>query len=104
MSSKTSSPAADRLHSSPRRRRTASPRTGDEITGTDRAEDLDGVQVVHAGTALRDGSLVTAGGRVLAVTAHGDDVAAARERAYEGVGAISFAGAHARSDIAAGVR
>ncbi len=80
-----------------------SPRTGDEITGIDQAEALDGVQVVHAGTADRDGALVTSGGRVLAVTALGSDVAAARERAYEAVRLISFDGAHHRTDIAAGV-
>jgi phosphoribosylamine--glycine ligase len=77
------------------------PRTGDEITGVDEAQSLDGVDVVHAGTATRDGALVTAGGRVLAVTAVGDDVADARDRAYHGVRRISFAGAHHRGDIAA---
>ena len=77
-----------------------SPRTGDEISGVDEAGSLEGVQVVHAGTASRDGALVTAGGRVLAVTAVGDDVGHARQRAYEGIGRISFAGAHHRGDIA----
>jgi len=51
--------------------------------------------------ALVDGRLVTAGGRVLAVTAVGDDVADARARAYRGVEAISFPGAQWRTDIAA---
>jgi phosphoribosylamine--glycine ligase len=77
-----------------------SPRTGDDIAGVDAAEALDGVDVVHAGTALQDGRLVTAGGRVLAVTAVGADLAQARERAYAGIGRISIDGAHARTDIA----
>ncbi len=63
----------------------------------------DGVDVIHAGTALRGDDLVTAGGRVLAVTATGTDVAAAREAAYAGVAAVSFPGAQHRTDIAAGV-
>jgi phosphoribosylamine--glycine ligase len=75
--------------------------SGDVITGTDAAEELDGVQVIHAGTALRDGSLVTAGGRVLAVVGTGPDVAAARAAAYAGVAEISFDGAQHRTDIAA---
>jgi phosphoribosylamine--glycine ligase len=59
------------------------------------------VDVIHAGTALdADGRLVTAGGRVLAVTAVGTDVADARAKAYEGVAAISFPGAQWRRDIA----
>ncbi|GAB3997856.1 phosphoribosylamine--glycine ligase [Nocardioides marmoraquaticus] len=74
--------------------------TGDPIT-VDRLPD--GVDVVHAGTAVVDGTLVTAGGRVLAVTATGTDVAAAREAAYAGVAAVSFPGAQSRTDIAAGV-
>ena len=60
------------------------------------------VHVIHAGTALVDGHLVTAGGRVLAVTAVGADVADARAQAYEGVAMISFPGAQWRRDIAAG--
>ena len=70
---------------------------GDVITGTD-AADCD---VIHAGTALADGDLVTAGGRVLAVTAVGSDLADARAKAYAGVGAIEFDGAQYRTDIAA---
>ena len=77
-----------------------SPRRGDPITGIDNADALDGVDVIHAGTAIVDGELVTAGGRVLAVTATGSTLAEARRRAYAGVGEISFAGAHARTDIA----
>ena len=79
------------------------PRKGDEITGVEEAEQLEGVDVIHAGTADHTGSLVTAGGRVLAVTAVGDDVAHARSRAYDGVGRIRFEGAQHRTDIAAGV-
>jgi phosphoribosylamine--glycine ligase len=75
-------------------------RSGDVIDGTEDAAALDGVEVVHAGTAIDgEGRLVTAGGRVLAVTAIGPDLAAARERAYAGVGRIRFAGAHHRTDI-----
>ncbi len=79
------------------------PRLGDLITGVADADALDGVDVIHAGTALRDGDLVTAGGRVLAVTAVGADVADARDRAYAGVDLIQIDGAHHRTDIAAGL-
>ena len=58
--------------------------------------------MIHAGTATVDGELVTAGGRVLAVTAVGDDVEDARAAAYDGVGAISFPGAQWRTDIRCG--
>jgi len=75
--------------------------SGDVITGVEAAEALADVHVIHAGTALRDGSLVTAGGRVLAVVGVGDDVAAARAAAYDGVALISFDGAQHRTDIAA---
>ena len=74
---------------------------GDVITGTESMPE--GVDVIHAGTALVGDDLVTAGGRVLAVTAVGDDVTDARARAYEGVAAISFPGAQWRTDIAADV-
>jgi phosphoribosylamine--glycine ligase len=76
--------------------------SGDVITGVEAADALADVHVIHAGTALRDGSLVTAGGRVLAVVGVGEDVAAARAAAYEGVSLISFDGAQHRTDIAAG--
>ncbi|RLV56099.1 phosphoribosylamine--glycine ligase [Aeromicrobium phragmitis] len=79
----------------------ASPAKGDVITGIDDADALDGVDVIHAGTARNDaGDLVTAGGRVLAVTAVGDSLAQARERAYSGVDRIEIRGAHHRTDIA----
>jgi phosphoribosylamine--glycine ligase len=62
------------------------------------------VLVTHAGTALdAEGRLVTAGGRVLNVTALGEDIAAARSAAYAGARGISFAGRQMRTDIAAGV-
>jgi phosphoribosylamine--glycine ligase len=72
------------------------------IEGVDAVAAREGIEVIHAGTARGDdGILRTAGGRVLAVTALGPDVATARERAYAGVEGIRFAGAHARTDIAA---
>ena len=62
---------------------------------------MPGVAVHHAGTAFdQHGRLVTAGGRVLAVTATGADQAQARDRAYQGVAAIRIPGAHYRTDIA----
>jgi phosphoribosylamine--glycine ligase len=76
--------------------------TGDVIVGTETLAQDPAVHVIHAGTALADGHLVTAGGRVLAVTAVGTDVADARAKAYEGVAMISFPGAQWRRDIAAG--
>jgi phosphoribosylamine--glycine ligase len=76
--------------------------SGDVITGVDAAGALEDVHVIHAGTALRDGALVTNGGRVLAVVGTGSDVAAARAAAYAGVGCIEFDGAQHRTDIAAG--
>ncbi|MGH3316870.1 MAG: phosphoribosylamine--glycine ligase [Nocardioidaceae bacterium] len=78
-----------------------SPRRGDPISGLDAVAEMEGVDVIQAGTALDDGSLVTAGGRVLAVTAVGEDLMTARQRAYRGVTAISFGGAQYRTDIAA---
>jgi phosphoribosylamine--glycine ligase len=78
-----------------------SPVPGARIRGVDSAAALPGVRVYHAGTALDPaGQLVAAGGRVLAVTGRGHDVAAARSAAYAGVGCISFDGAVVRSDIA----
>lgn len=73
--------------------------TGKPISGIEEAEKLSGVTVFHAGTALKDGQLVTAGGRVLGVTALGADIAAAIDRAYEAVGKICFEGIHFRKDI-----
>ena len=73
--------------------------TGIPITGIDDAEAVAGVQVFQAGTARRDGRLVTAGGRVLGVTAVGDDMANAIDTAYEAVARIRFEGMHFRRDI-----
>ncbi len=79
----------------------AAPRTGDPITGVGRAEQIEGVLVHHAGTAEKDGALVTAGGRVLAVTATGGSPGEARARAYRAVDEIHFEGMHFRRDIGA---
>jgi phosphoribosylamine--glycine ligase len=76
------------------------PRTGDVIEGLDAAAANDGVVVFHAGTRRVDGEIVTAGGRVLAVTARGPSLADARARAYEAVDHISWPGMHFRRDIA----
>ncbi len=74
--------------------------SGDVISGVDAANAIEGVDVIHAGTARVDGRLVTAGGRVLAVTATGTDLTQARERAYAGIAEISYDGAQHRNDIA----
>lgn len=79
----------------------ASSSTGDVITGVDAAGAQDGVDVVHAGTALDGDDLVTAGGRVLAVRAVGSDVADARARSYAAADLIAFEGLQRRTDIAA---
>lgn len=73
---------------------------GDVISGLADAEALDGVHVIHAGTARDGADVVTAGGRVLAVTAVGPSLAEARSAAYAGVGRIGFDGAQHRTDIA----
>jgi phosphoribosylamine--glycine ligase len=75
-------------------------KAGHPITGVADAEALPGVRVFHAGTAMRDGALVTAGGRVLGVQALGADVRAAVEAAYAAVERIRFEGRHYRRDIA----
>lgn len=87
-------------------------RSGDAITGIEAAEEVPGVHVLHAGTALRQdpggddddategAHLVSAGGRVLSVVGVGADLAAARAAAYAGVGRIELAGSHHRGDIA----
>ena len=74
---------------------------GKAITGIEDAEALEGVTVFHAGTQLVEGKLVTAGGRVLGVTALGTDLRAAQARAYEAVSKIHFEGATFRRDIGA---
>jgi phosphoribosylamine--glycine ligase len=74
---------------------------GFPISGIEQAEELPDVKVFHAGTAVKDGKLVTAGGRVLGVTALGDTLAAAQKRAYEAVARIHWQDCHFRRDIAA---
>jgi len=78
------------------------PARGDSGTPIEGVEDAEttGALVFHAGTALQGGRLVTNGGRVLAVTATGDDLGSARTRAYEAASRISFAGMRYRRDIA----
>ncbi|HEX6207905.1 MAG TPA: phosphoribosylamine--glycine ligase [Actinomycetota bacterium] len=73
---------------------------GKEIRGVDEAASREGVVVFHAGTEQTDGRLVAAGGRVLAVSALGESVAAARRHAYDALSLISFDGMHYRTDIA----
>jgi phosphoribosylamine--glycine ligase len=72
--------------------------SGDEITGL--GDPGPGVEVTHAGTAERDGRVVTAGGRVLNVTALGDGIADARRAAYAAADMIEFDGRQLRHDIA----
>ena len=76
------------------------PRTGDVVTGLDLGAKVDGAYVLHAGTARRDGEIVSSGGRVLSVVGTGCDLADARERAYHAVAYIGLEGGHYRSDIA----
>jgi phosphoribosylamine--glycine ligase len=76
--------------------------TGKAISGLDEAAKLEDVQIFHAGTRRDNGQIVTAGGRVLAVTALGSTIEAARAGAYEAVSRIHFDGCHYRRDIALG--
>jgi phosphoribosylamine---glycine ligase len=73
-----------------------SPRKGDEVHGLSRGDDF---HVFHAGTAMKDGKVVTSGGRVLCVTALGDKVQIAAQRAYEVIEGIRFEGMQYRKDI-----
>jgi phosphoribosylamine---glycine ligase len=77
----------------------SAPRVGDAIEGIEQAEALAGVSVFHSGTALHEGRLLTAGGRVLAISATGRDVAAARAQAYAATAFVRFDGVQHRSDI-----
>lgn len=78
------------------------PRTGDVVEGLAAAAAVPGVQVLHGGTrAEADGTVRTAGGRVLALTAVGSDLRQARERAYAAAGEVRFPGAQYRRDVAA---
>jgi phosphoribosylamine--glycine ligase len=74
---------------------------GEVISGIEDADQLEGVKVFHAGTAQKDGQVVTAGGRVLGVTARGADIPQAIERAYDAVKLIKWNGAQYRTDIGA---
>jgi len=73
---------------------------GKKITGLTEAAQLEDVVVFHAGTAEKDGDIITAGGRVLGVTALGDSIADAKARAYGAVDKINFEAAYCRRDIA----
>ncbi|MFP4572289.1 MAG: phosphoribosylamine--glycine ligase [Desulfobacterales bacterium] len=72
---------------------------GMKIKGINNVKRMKDVEVFHAGTARKDGDLVTAGGRVLGVTALGDDIEKAVSRTYEAAGKISWKGEHHRTDI-----
>ncbi|MBI5180766.1 MAG: phosphoribosylamine--glycine ligase [Nitrospirae bacterium] len=73
---------------------------GDVITGIDDAEKITGVKVFHAGTARKDNDIISAGGRVLGVTASGIDINEAVKTAYKAIEKIKFEGMHYRRDIA----
>ncbi|HSF05751.1 MAG TPA: phosphoribosylamine--glycine ligase [Methylomirabilota bacterium] len=73
--------------------------TGFPITGLEAAAGIEGVRIFHAGTAEREGGLVTAGGRVLGVTATGVGLRRAIDRAYDAASRIRFEGMHYRADI-----
>jgi phosphoribosylamine--glycine ligase len=75
-------------------------RKGDPIRGLDEADKIEDAKVFHAGTALRNDEVITAGGRVLGVTALGANIAGAKLNAYRAVKAIRWAGAWCRKDIA----
>ncbi len=72
---------------------------GKPIRGLEQAAELPDVKVFHAGTALQDGRIVNSGGRVLGVTALGDSIAEAKQRAYQAVRCIRWEGAWCRKDI-----
>ena len=72
---------------------------GRAITGLEDADALPDTKVFHAGTAIKNGEVVNAGGRVLGVTALGDTIAAAKQNAYAAVEKIHWQGGWCRSDI-----
>ena len=82
------------------RSRSCSHEKGSPISGLGQAESMDDVVVFRAGTAAEGDTVLTAGGRVLGVTALGDDLDAARLRAYQAVEQIGWDGEHHRMDIA----
>jgi phosphoribosylamine--glycine ligase len=73
--------------------------TGLPIMGVDKADSMRDVKVFHSGTAMQGKQLVTAGGRVLSVTALGDTIADAQKRVYEAMKLVEFEGMHFRKDI-----
>lgn len=75
------------------------PSAGCEISGIDQAGAIEGVEVFHAGTKIREGRLISSGGRVLTVIGRGSTYSTAIERAYAGVGRIRFEGMQYRCDI-----
>ncbi len=75
------------------------PKTGDKISGIERASELDGVMVFHSGTQKRGEEYFTNGGRVLGVTGIGKSLPVAIEKAYSAVSLISWNGEHHRNDI-----
>jgi phosphoribosylamine--glycine ligase len=77
------------------------PVTGDEIEDTDKAEQVPGAYLLHAGTVMRDGTLRSSGGRVLNVVGTGEDVDAARAAAYAAAARVRLRGGWYRTDIAA---
>ena len=77
-----------------------SPVTGDVISGLEEAGEVAGVSILHAGTKITDDGIASNGGRVLSVTAYGESLHEARERAYAAIDLISLEGSHHRRDIA----
>jgi phosphoribosylamine--glycine ligase len=77
------------------------PEVGKQITGYEAVEALGGVKIFHAGTRVSDHRLLTAGGRVMGVTAIAEDLPSAIQRAYAGVNKLHFEGMHFRKDIGA---
>jgi phosphoribosylamine--glycine ligase len=76
------------------------PETGKKISGLEAAAEMPDVEIFHAGTRQENGEFFTSGGRVLNVTALGETVAEARDRAYAAAEKIHFEGCHYRRDIA----
>jgi phosphoribosylamine--glycine ligase len=74
-------------------------KTGFPITGLETAARIPGVEVFHSGTALKDGRIVTSGGRVLGVTANAPNLQEALDRAYQAMAEIRFEGMYYRRDI-----
>ncbi|MFM8154903.1 MAG: phosphoribosylamine--glycine ligase [Actinomycetes bacterium] len=77
-----------------------SPVTGDVISGLEQAGEVAGVSILHAGTKITDDGIASNGGRVLSVTAYGESLHEARERAYAAIDLITLEGSHHRRDIA----